>query len=96
MEYEGYNGQTIKQADANLLVYPLNLITRPEEIRKDLEYYEDKIDKTGPAMSFSVLALHALAKAIKLMNCLCKVSVLTSYLRLALFPKVQEVRILIL
>ena len=57
MEYEGYNGQTIKQADANLLVYPLNLITRPEEIRKDLEYYEDKIDKAGPAMSFSVLAL---------------------------------------
>ena len=57
MEYEGYNGQAIKQADANLLVYPLNLITRPEEIRKDLEYYEDKIDKTGPAMSFSVLAL---------------------------------------
>lgn len=57
MEYEGYNGQIIKQADANLLVYPLNLITRPEEIRKDLEYYEDKIDKTGPAMSFSVLAL---------------------------------------
>lgn len=57
MEYEGYNGQIIKQADANLLVYPLNLITRPEEIRKDLEYYEDKIDKIGPAMSFSVLAL---------------------------------------
>lgn len=57
MEYEGYNGQRIKQADANLLVYPLNLITRPEDIRKDLEYYEDKIDKGGPAMSFSVLAL---------------------------------------
>ena len=57
MEYDGYNGQVIKQADANLLVYPLNLITRPEEIRKDLEYYEGKIDKGGPAMSFSVLAL---------------------------------------
>lgn len=57
MEYEGYKGQTIKQADANLLVYPLNLITRPEEIRKDLAYYEGKIDKKGPAMSFSVLAL---------------------------------------
>ena len=37
MEYDGYNGQVIEQADANLLVYPLNLITRPEEIRKDLE-----------------------------------------------------------
>lgn len=57
MEYDGYSGQVIKQADANLLVYPLNLITRPEEIRKDLEYYEGKIDKGGPAMSFSVLAL---------------------------------------
>ena len=56
-EYDGYSGQVIKQADANLLVYPLNLITRPEEIRKDLEYYEGKIDKGGPAMSFSVLAL---------------------------------------
>lgn len=66
-----------------MLVYPLNLITRPEEIRKDLEYYEDKIDKTGPAMSFSVLALQyaRLAKAIKLMNCLCKVSVLIQLLQ---------------
>ena len=56
-EYDGYNGQVIKQADANLLVYPLSLITQPEKIRKDLAYYEDKIDKGGPAMSFSVLAL---------------------------------------
>lgn len=56
-EYEGYNGQGIKQADANLLAYPLKVVTRPEDIRKDLLYYEPKIDKNGPAMSYSVLAL---------------------------------------
>ena len=56
-EYEGYDGQGIKQADANLLAYPLKVVTRPEEIKKDLLYYEPKIDKNGPAMSFSVLAL---------------------------------------
>ena len=97
MEYDGYNGQVIKQADANLLVYPLNLITRPEEIRKDLEYYEGKIDKGGPAMSFSVLALQyaRLVKGIRLMNYLCKASVPTSYLRSVYFLKVQEVLILI-
>lgn len=57
MEYEGYKGRTIKQVDANLLAYPLRIITCPKEIRKDLAYYEDKIDKRGPAMSFSMLAL---------------------------------------
>ena len=50
-EYEGYDGQIIKQADANLLAYPLKAITRPEEIKRDLLYYEPKIDKSGPAMS---------------------------------------------
>ena len=39
-EYEGYDGQIIKQADANLLAYPLKAITRPEEIKRDLLYYE--------------------------------------------------------
>ncbi len=56
-EYDGYDGQVIKQADANLLAYPLKVITQPEEIKRDLLYYEPKIDKTGPAMSYSVLAL---------------------------------------
>ena len=56
-EYEGYDGQIIKQADANLLAYPLKAITRPEEIKRDLLYYEPQIDKSGPAMSYSVLAL---------------------------------------
>lgn len=56
-EYEGYDGRIIKQADANLLAYPLKEITCPKEIKRDLLYYEPRIDKSGPAMSYSVLAL---------------------------------------
>lgn len=55
-EYEGYDGRIIKQADANLLAYPLGIVTRREDIRRDLEYYEPRID-AGPAMSYSILAL---------------------------------------
>lgn len=56
LEYEGYDGRVIKQADVNLLSFPLNFITDIETIKKDLAYYEDKIDKGGPTMSFSALA----------------------------------------
>jgi trehalose/maltose hydrolase-like predicted phosphorylase len=58
LEYEGYSGQMIKQADVNLLAYPLGVVSDPEQIRRDLEYYEKKIDMVnGPAMTFSVFAI---------------------------------------
>lgn len=56
-EYAGYDGRTIKQADANLLAYPLGLVTDPENIRKDIEYYIGRIDNNAPAMSHSVLCV---------------------------------------
>ena len=56
-ENKKYNGEIIKQADVNLLAYPLNVIEDPELIRKDLEYYEQKMAPEGPAMSHSVLAV---------------------------------------
>jgi len=56
-EYEGYDGRIIKQADANLLAYPLQLITDSKIIATDLNYYESKIHPGGPAMSFAILAL---------------------------------------
>lgn len=52
-----YKGEIIKQADVNLLAYPLAIVTKPEEIRRDLEYYEPKIALEGPAMSYSVLGV---------------------------------------
>lgn len=38
-EHATYNGEPIKQADVNLLAYPLKQITDPATIRKDLDYY---------------------------------------------------------
>lgn len=56
--YKGYDGQIIKQADVNLLAYPLNVITDKKQIEKDLEYYSAKIDpKDGPAMASGVLSV---------------------------------------
>ena len=55
-EYAGYEGITIKQADVNLLAYPLKVITDEETIKKDLAYYEPRIDKNGPAMGYSALS----------------------------------------
>lgn len=55
-ENRTYDGVTIKQADVNLLAYPLTVITDPALIRKDLTYYEPRYSPEGPAMGWSVLA----------------------------------------
>lgn len=53
-----YDGEMIKQADANLLGYPLGMITDKDQLRKDLAYYAVKIDPdNGPAMSYSVFCV---------------------------------------
>ncbi len=51
-----YNGETIKQADVNLLAFPLNIVSDPDAILKDLQYYEPRMATDGPAMGNSVLA----------------------------------------
>jgi trehalose/maltose hydrolase-like predicted phosphorylase len=57
-EHATYGGELVKQADVNLLAYPLAEITDPAAIRRDLEYYRPRIDEaTGPAMTKSVLAI---------------------------------------
>ncbi len=58
LEYEGYDGRMIKQADVNLLAYPLDVITDPGQVLRNLAFYEDKIDMVnGPAMTFSIFAI---------------------------------------
>ena len=55
-----YDGVTIKQADVNLLSFPIDLIREPEQILKDLAYYEPRLSPDGPAMGKAVLsALYA-------------------------------------
>lgn len=55
-ENRTYDGAIIKQADANLLAYPMDIIQEEKRIRKDLEYYEPRMDANGPAMAHSALA----------------------------------------
>ncbi|MGZ3851910.1 MAG: glycosyl hydrolase family 95 catalytic domain-containing protein [Flavisolibacter sp.] len=57
-EHASYHGEGIKQADVNLLAYPLKEVTDARQIQKDLEYYETRIPNEGtPAMTQAVFAL---------------------------------------
>ena len=60
MEHAKYDGAIIKQADVNLLAFPLELISEMKQVERDLNYYEPKIYEDGPAMGNSILSiLHA-------------------------------------
>ncbi len=57
-EHATYNGEGIKQADVNLLAYPLKEVSDPKQVRKDLEYYETRVPTEGtPAMTQAIFAL---------------------------------------
>jgi len=57
-EHASYNGEGIKQADVNLLSYPLKQIADPVQIKKDLEYYESRVPNEGtPAMTQAIFTL---------------------------------------
>jgi trehalose/maltose hydrolase-like predicted phosphorylase len=56
MEHASYHGEPIKQADVNLLAYPLHEITDPAAIRRDLEYYKPRVGD-GPAMTQAIFAI---------------------------------------
>ncbi len=54
-EFEGYNGEKIKQADVNLLAYPLHEVTG-DGVKKDLDYYEPRVGE-GPAMTHAIFSI---------------------------------------
>lgn len=57
-EHTAYKGEGIKQADVNLLAYPLKEITDPKQIKKDLDYYSVRVPNEGtPAMTQAIFAL---------------------------------------
>jgi trehalose/maltose hydrolase-like predicted phosphorylase len=52
-----YDGHEIKQADTNLISYPLGVPLDPEVIRNNLEYYSGRVAKKGtPEMTWGVYA----------------------------------------
>ena len=57
-EHAGYDGAEIKQADVNLLAFPLKVITDKEQMMKDLDYYSKKVpQKRTPAMTQSMFSV---------------------------------------
>ncbi|MGK2861580.1 MAG: glycoside hydrolase family 65 protein [Chitinophagaceae bacterium] len=57
-EHATYNGEGIKQADVNLLSYPLKQVADHAQIKKDLEYYESRVPNEGtPAMTQAIFTL---------------------------------------
>ena len=56
-EHSTYEGERIKQADANLLAYPLDIVSHRDTIMKDLAYYEPKLAEEGPAMGKAIFSI---------------------------------------
>ena len=57
-EHATYHGEGIKQADVNLLAYPLKEITDSAQIKRDLEFYEKRVPDEGtPAMTQAIFTL---------------------------------------
>ncbi|MBA2499446.1 MAG: glycoside hydrolase family 65 protein [Chitinophagaceae bacterium] len=57
-EHATYKGEGIKQADVNLLSYPLKHFTDPAQVKKDLAYYETRVPDEGtPAMTQGIFTL---------------------------------------
>lgn len=57
-EFLTYKGENIKQADVNLLAYPLKLVRDKSQIQKDLAYYQTRVPVQGtPAMTQAIFSL---------------------------------------
>jgi len=57
-EHATYKGEGIKQADVNLLAFPLKFITDTAQIRRDLYYYAKRVPDQGtPAMTHAIFSL---------------------------------------
>lgn len=57
LEYDGFDGRVTKQADVELLAFPLEYTTDRAQVARDLDAYAGVIDPHGPAMSFSIYSI---------------------------------------
>jgi trehalose/maltose hydrolase-like predicted phosphorylase len=57
LQYDGYQGETIKQADVVMLQYPWEHPMPAEVARKNLDYYGERTDPDGPSMTDSIHAI---------------------------------------
>ncbi|MEV6173335.1 discoidin domain-containing protein [Streptomyces sp. NPDC051954] len=61
LQYAGYDGSEIKQADTALLIYPLQWPMPDGAAAATLDHYTERTDPDGPAMTDSVHAIGAAA-----------------------------------
>jgi trehalose/maltose hydrolase-like predicted phosphorylase len=61
LQYAGYTGSLIKQADTVLLIYPVEWPMTSQVAANTLDYYAQRTDPDGPAMTDSVHAIDAAA-----------------------------------
>jgi trehalose/maltose hydrolase-like predicted phosphorylase len=59
LQYHGYQGSLIKQADTVLLLYPLEWPMSSQVAAKTLDYYAERTDLDGPAMTDAIHAVDA-------------------------------------
>jgi len=57
LQYAGYAGTLIKQADTVLLMYPMEWPMSPQVAANTLDYYAERTDPDGPAMSDAIHAV---------------------------------------
>ncbi len=58
-QHARYAGEKTKQADVELLAYPLNILQDTASIKANLEYYSHRLDTIdGPAMSHAAMAVN--------------------------------------
>ena len=63
-EFEGYTGDLVKQADVVMLTYPWEWSESQTIGLNDLNYYEQRTDPDGPAMTDSIHAIDSLALGV--------------------------------
>jgi trehalose/maltose hydrolase-like predicted phosphorylase len=59
LQYPGYDGSQIKQADTVLLIYPLEWPMDKQVAANTLDYYAERTDPDGPAMTDAIHAVDA-------------------------------------
>jgi trehalose/maltose hydrolase-like predicted phosphorylase len=83
LEYDGYDGATVKQADVVLMTYPLHYPMPAQVALNDLNYYVPRTRANGPAMTD---AIHSIAtSALDLPGCAAYTYMIRSYL-----PQLRE------
>ncbi|HEX3319031.1 MAG TPA: hypothetical protein VHR88_13500 [Solirubrobacteraceae bacterium] len=63
-EFQGYTGDLVKQADVVMLTYPWEWNESQTIGLNDLNYYEQRTDPDGPAMTDSIHAIDSLALGV--------------------------------